>query len=221
MTIEGEGAPGLLTLLTWFSPAFPVGAFAYSHGLEAAVAQGRVTSAGALFDWVETLVLEGSGWNDLVLLAEGMRRAEARDAAGLDELAELALALSGSAERREETRALGEAFGRASLPWGAAGAPRPYPLAVAERAAASGAREGDILAAYAHAFAANLVSAAVRLVPLGQSEAVAVMKRLEPVIAGAAHRAGMSTLDDLGSSAILSDIAAMRHESLPVRLFRT
>jgi urease accessory protein len=213
--------PGLATLLTWFSPAFPLGAFAYSHGLEAAVAEGRVGDAASARGWIETLLEAGSFWNDLVILAEGMRLAEKGDEAGLTELSDLALALAGSAERRMEAEALGTAFATAASPWAGEIAPDAFPVTVARAAHASGAATDDILLAFAHGQAANLVSAAVRLVPLGQSEAVRVLHDLEPSIREAAWRAAASGLDDLGSRALLSEIAAMRHETLTTRLFRS
>lgn len=214
-TITTADDSGLLTLLTWFSPAFPVGAFAYSHGLETAVAEGVLTSAEAVGEWIEHLLVSGSGWNDLVLLREGLR-ADA-DA----ELAELAESLAGSAERRAETLALGAAFASAVRPWAGEGMPAAYPVAVARAAQGLGLPVRTVLTAFAHGFSAGVVSAAVRLVPLGQNDAVVLLRRLEPVLAEAAGRAEASTLDDLGSSALLSEIAAMRHETLRTRLFRS
>lgn len=208
------------TLLTWFSPAFPIGSFAHSHGLETAVAEGRIRDAGAVGDWIETLLLAGSGRSDLVLLAAGMRAA-VQDEGEMASLSELALALSGSRERRSETSALGTAFALAARPWAETGCERPYPLAVARAAVRVELPAADVLLAYAHAFAAGLVSAAVRLVPLGQADAMGVMRRLEPVIVQASKRAEAGSLDDLGSCTLLSDIAAMRHETLATRLFRT
>ncbi|WP_185983868.1 urease accessory protein UreF [Aureimonas mangrovi] len=213
--------PGLATLLTWFSPAFPLGAFAYSHGLEAAVAQGGVRDGASTRGWIETLLEAGSFWNDLVLLAQGLRLAGEGDEAGLAELSDLAIALAGSAERRLEAEALGTAFTAAVRPWAGEITPGAYPVAVARAAHASGAARDDVLLAFAHGQAANLVSAAVRLVPLGQSEAVQVLHELEPSIRDAAQRTAVSELDDLGSHALLSEIAAMRHETLTTRLFRS
>lgn len=212
-----EGAPGsLLTLLTWFSPAFPVGTFAYSHGLEAAIQEGALTDADAVADWIETLLRSGSGWNDLVLISVALRGETLPD-----DLRELAMALSGSMERRAETLALGDAFARAVRPWAKVDPGLPYPVAVALAASQAGFHRGDVLTAYAHGFASGLVSAAVRLVPLGQSEATAILKRLEPVVAAAARSALDAGLDDLGSRSLLSDIASMRHETLATRLFRS
>ncbi|WP_279482032.1 urease accessory protein UreF [Aureimonas sp. SK2] len=208
----------LLKLQTWLSPAFPIGAFGYSHGLEAAIAAGLLREASACHDWIESLLRHGSGWNDLVLLAAAHRAAH--DPLRLAEIAELGTALSGSAERRRETSDLGEAFAAAAAPWGET-ATMPYPVAVGALAAREGVPLGSTAAAFAHAFAANLLSVCVRLVPLGQREAVAILHRLEPVLEAAARHASASTLDDLGSAAILSEIEAMRHETLETRLFRT
>ena len=217
----------LLRLMTWLSPSFPVGGFAYSHGLESVIAEHRITDAATLTDWLRTLIARGSGWNDLVLFAEAYRATVAADAARLDAVSDLAIALAGSMERRAETRALGAAFGAASLPWQGADeaaadlSDAPYPVAVAGLAAGAGIPLRDALTAYAHGFAANLVAVATRLVPLGQRQMVVVLRQLEATQIEAAQRAEHATLDDLGSSSILSDIAAMRHESMTTRLFRS
>ncbi|KAB0679285.1 urease accessory protein UreF [Aureimonas leprariae] len=209
-----------LRLQLWLSPGFPTGAFAWSHGLEAAVAEGRLGSAAETRDWLAFLLARGSGWNDLVLFAEGYRAAA--DPARLVETVDLARALAGSRERRAEILALGEAFALAVAPWDAAiPGDAPYPIAVALAAARSGIPLGQALVAFAGAFAANLVSAAVRLVPLGQTGATLILRELEPAILAAAARAAASSPYDLGSAATLSDIAAMRHETLRTRLFRS
>ena len=209
----------LLRLLTWLSPAFPVGAFGYSHGLEAAIREGAVTDAAALWAWIAGLLEHGSGWTDAVLFkaAHGV----AGDKAALAEIVELAEALAPSLERRRESLGQGAAFLIAARAWG----PQPLDGAVAYSVAVGavcGAAQVALevaLAAWLHAFAANLVSVAVRAIPLGQTNGVAVIAELEPVILATAARAAQSSLDDLGSAAILSDITAMRHETLGLRLF--
>jgi urease accessory protein len=126
-----------------------------------------------------------------------------------------------SLERRRETLGQGEAFLIAARAWGdtpLAGAVA-YPVAVGSTAGALGAPVEAALAAWLQAFAANLVSVAVRAVPVGQTQGLAVLAELEPILLATAARAAASTLDDLGSCAILSDIAAMRHETLDGRLF--
>ena len=205
----------LLRLMTWLSPAFPVGAFGYSHGLETAIREGAVHDADTLCAWIAGLIEHGSGWTDAVLF----RAAWSADAAGLAEIADLAEALAPSLERRRETLGQGEAFLIAARAWGptALTGAVAYPVAVA--ASAAGIPVEAALTAWLHAFAANLVSVAVRAVPLGQTDGVAAIAGLEPIVLSTTARAAVSTLDDLGSSALLSDIAAMRHETLDVRLF--
>ena len=216
---RGEGA--LFRLLTWLSPSFPVGAFGWSHGLEQAIADGTVTDAATLTDWITGLVEMGSGWSDAVLFAEA--HAAADDPDRLAEAADLAAAMAVSAERHAETLGQGTAFLNALVAWpdirANLPADAPYCIAVGAACGLGGVAGEQALTAWLHAFAANLVSVALRAIPLGQSQGVRVLAGVEPVILATAARAAVSTLDDLGSCAILSDIAAMRHETLQPRLF--
>lgn len=210
-------AAALAKLHAWLSPGYPVGAFAYSHGLETAIAEGAVDSAATLERWLQDLLRHGGGWSDAVLLAAAWR--DPQDG----EPEEMARALAPSRERLLETEAQGTAFATTTTAaWpGAEIAPAPYPVALGRAARLHGVGLPEVLSLSLQAFAANLVSAAVRLVPLGQTEGQAVLARLLPVIGEVAEAAAGSTLDDAGSAAIASDIAAMRHETLPVRLFRS
>jgi urease accessory protein len=219
-TMPTEGR--LLRLVSWLSPAFPIGAFGYSHGLETAIREGAVRDAATLSDWIAGLLEHGGGWTDAVLVKTAWSAATAEDARALDDIAELAEALAPSLERRRETLAQGKAFLEAVAAWD----PPPigeaaYPVALGASAGAAGVPLEPVLTAWLHAFAANLVSVAVRAVPLGQSDAVAVVAGLETVLLRTAARAAGSSLDDLGQCAIRSDIAAMRHETLDGRLFVT
>jgi urease accessory protein len=211
----------LLRLMTWLSPAFPVGSFSYSHGLETVIRDGTVSTADSLSAWVSGLIEHGSGWTDAVLFKAAWDATVAGDATGRAEIAELAQALAPSLERRRETLGQGEAFLTAARAWGqpVLNGAAAYPVAAGAVTAGANIPLGTALTAWLHAFAANLVSVAVRAVPLGQTDGVTVIAELEPIILAAAARAKASTLDDLGSSALLSDIAAMRHETLDVRLF--
>jgi urease accessory protein len=213
MTTEAN----LLRLLTWLSPAFPVGAFGFSHGLETTIRDGRVHDADTLEAWISGLLEHGGGWTDAVLFAAAW--AAAWDPDTLADLSELGEALAPSLERRRETLGQGEAFLTAVAAWGEPPLRGRVPYCVAVGATAAMVPVESALTAFLHAFAANLVSVAVRAVPLGQTQGVAVIAALEPVILATAARAAVSTLDDLGSAAILSDIAAMRHETLDGRLF--
>lgn len=207
----------LLLLLTWMSPAFPTGAFAYSHGLEWAIDTGTVNNAATLKDWIADLLTRGSGWNDAVLFA----RCWEEDASALNELA---LSLATSRERHLETSQLGRAFRIAAGVFAPAVLEEEeiaYPVAAGSACAAMGVQKADALLAYLQGFAAALTSVAVRLVPIGQTAGLEVLRDLAPVIANAAGRASSATLDDLGAITISADIAAMKHETQRSRVFRT
>ena len=212
-----------MKLLTWLSPAFPTGAFAYSHGLEWAVEAGDVTSEAALLPWLEDVLRHGAGWNDAILLRHAYR---AGDVAALAAVAEVATATAAGRERRSETLGQGEAFAIAARVWGAPlleGLPGavPYPVAVGALARAHAVGEDAAALAYLHGFAANLVGAAVRLVPLGQTAGLRVLAALEPAVQAVAAGSAALTLDDLGGACFRADLAAMRHETQYTRLFRT
>ena len=215
----------LLRLLTWLSPSFPVGAFSYSHGLEWAVEAEEVRDRASLLAWVEDIVTSGAGRNDLVLLAEAWQAATAQDASRVSAVAELAVALSPSSERALETEAQGEAFRQAvGTAWPEATCELqgvPYPIAVGVAAAGCGVALTPALTGYLHALAANLVSAGLRLIPLGQSDGVRILAALEAPILAQTEWAADSSLDDLGGFSMIADIASMRHETQYTRLFRS
>lgn len=232
-TPMSSDAQGLLLLLAWMSPAFPIGSFAYSHGLEQAIAARHIARADDLREWLADLVARGSGWNDAVLFAR-CRQDEPHT------LNTMALALAASHERWLETTQLGRAFSKAAavfLPSHASGAGGhgvgpmavmpgeageiAYPIAAGSACAAMGIAKREALLAFLQGFASVQISVAVRLVPLGQTAGLLVLRDLMPVIAETAARAETATLDDLGSITLLADIAAMRHETLEPRIFRT
>ena len=209
----------LLTLTQWLSPAFPTGAFAYSHGLERVVAEGKVTDAATLQAWLEGILRHGAGWQDAVLLAVGLR-----DGADLDALDALARALAPSAERLRETLDQGQAFSRTvSALTGQTLPPRPLPVALAEAVgrAALALPPALVIALYLQAFTGNLTTIAVRHVPLGQTEGQSVLARLAPLLTALAARAAGATLDDLGGAALAAELAAFEHETQDIRIFRT
>ncbi|TPK94859.1 MULTISPECIES: urease accessory protein UreF [unclassified Mesorhizobium] len=214
----------LLRLMAWLSPAFPVGGFAYSHGLERAVHDGLIADRKDLAGWLETLIEMGSGWNDAVLFAESWRRA--RDGGDLNEVVALAEALAGSQERHMETMLQGAAFLQATAAWsppvlGRLPADCPYCVAVGAVAGSGGIDLAQALSAFLQAFFSNLVQAAIRLGVVGQTDAVALLAGFETSAIDMAAHAAASTLDDLGGAAFMSDIMAMSHETQYSRLFRS
>lgn len=223
MTID-DIRQSLLRLMTWLSPAFPVGGFAYSGGLETAVREGHVTDAAGLKDWLETALRHGQFHNDAVLLTEAWHAHGNTER--LAEVADLARSLAGSAERYLEITAQGDAFVEAATAWspqlaGTLERETPYAVAVGTVAAANGIDLHATVVAWLHALTSQLVSAAIRLGVLGQREAMVLLAELEPRVLEAARQAQSSTLDDLGSATVIADILSARHEHLHSRLFRS
>ncbi len=182
---------------------------------------GDVGDEAALTDWLEDVLAHGALWSDAILLRHAHKGED------LHALAELAEALAPSSERRLETLAQGAAFALAAQPWPAAAvadwgdAPLPYPIAVGVLAAAHDVGADDATLAYLHAATANLCSAAIRLIPLGQAAGLRVQAALEPAILATETATRAATLDDLGTASWAADVAAMRHETQYTRLFRT
>lgn len=214
----------LQRLLTWLSPAFPVGGFAWSQGLETAIADRRVSDAASLKDWIGGALAHGSARTDAFILAHAHRGHG--DAAVLMELADLAIALSAARERLAESTQTGDNFALAARAWPSdvyARLPRPcpYPVAVGAVAGAQGIGLGETLIAYLTAAVHQQVSVAVRLVPLGQTAGLQVMAGLEAAVAALAETAATASLDAIGGIAYAADVAQMRHETLEPRIFRS
>lgn len=227
---EGEAA-ALYRLMTWLSPAFPVGGFSYSSGIEWAVEAGDITDIATLTDWLDAMLSDGSGFCDATFLVHAYRAAEADDDVALRDIAELASAFVPSRERQLETASQGRAFidiSRAA--WDADGldamvaacrTPLVYPVAIGVVAAMHGVPLAPTLHAFLHALVSNWISAASRLIPLGQTDSQRVLVRLEAAVAATANRGLNATLNDLGSATFRADLASLRHETQYTRLFRS
>ena len=221
----------LYRLMAWLSPSYPVGAFSYSSGLEWAVEAGDIKDADSLRRWLAVVIAEGGGFCDAVFFVNAYRSLAEPDDRALRTVAELAAAFAPSKERHLETTAQGAAFiaaTRAAWPCAALDrlarawdGPVAYPIAVGVAAAGHGIALEPALHAFLHASTANLISAGVRLVPLGQSDGQRVLAALEPVVQASAQRAVLAALDDIGSAAVRADLASMRHETQYTRLFRS
>ncbi|MBI0164230.1 urease accessory protein UreF [Bartonella sp. M0283] len=217
-----QGDASLLRLMTLFSPVFPVGGFAYSHGLEQAVHENSIQNAEDLFDWLDALANHGSLHNDVVLIAEAWRSTD--QGKSIIALVELANANTASKERFLEIDLQGRAFCTSVAQTGFSKEiykALPYPVAVGVLGHQLEISLSSVLTAYLHTFLSNLVQAAIRLVPLGQSDGVKTMAKLERTILAITENSDKLTLDNLGSCCFLSDIMAMRHETLYSRIFRS
>lgn len=218
----------LYRLMTWLSPSFPVGAYAFSHGIETAVEAGRIHDAASTREWIDDLVRYGNGRSDLVFLAEAFDASG--DLASLEEIADYCRAFQGTSELRLESMAQGRAFLDVSAetwPSPTIDAARqgieamPYPVAVGLVAAEHGIAKEQAMHAFVHAFIANLVSAAVRLVPLGQTDGQRITAALESTALEAVTSALSLDRHTVSSATINSDIVSMQHETQYTRLFRS
>jgi urease accessory protein len=226
-------------LLAWCSPAYPTGAFSYSHGLEWAVETGAVTTLESLLDFITAVLMRGGGRVDAVLFAHAWRAADQPESiwrhsarAQLRDLAELAAAFRATSETALESHQPGAAFLDVTLKaWphprlhefaaDVRGQPTAHCVAVAVACAAHGIELAVALAAFVQMIAANLVSAGARLIPLGQTAAQIAMARLAPIVAAAAAAALTVTVDDVGTCAPVLDLCSMHHETQYTRLFRS
>jgi urease accessory protein len=228
--VEGCGLPAV-TLMAWLSPSFPVGSFAFSHGLEWAAEVGDVKDVASVTSWIGALLDSGGPNNDAILLAVAWRAIRDRDRTTLGSANALAIGLAGSRERRLETVAQGNAFLETVIAaWGAEAIATAredlspdvaYPIAVGITSAAHQISLTVTLEAYCLAVVQNLMSALIRLNALGQTDGQRAIAALLPKARSLADRAQHSTLDDLGGASFRSDIAALRHETQYTRLFRS
>ena len=205
-----------LTLTQWLSPAYPVGAFAWSHGLERAVGRGDVASAHDLQDWLTCVFEQGAGRSDAILLCA------AHGADDVAPIAELAAALAPSLERRNETLQQGAAFAATTRAvWNLDVPDMAYPVAVGRAAGLIDLPIRPTVQVWLQTFASNLVQAAQRLMPLGQTEGQRILAALGPICIDVGTQASKAALDDIGSATFAVDTASMQHEAQYSRIFRS
>lgn len=228
---EGADSAALYRLLAWLSPAYPVGGFSYSSGIEWAVESKDVIDRATLEDWLAAVIETGAIFCDAVFFVHAHRATAQHDWPLLHRACEWSAAFCASAERFLETTAQGRAFAHAtSEVWPCAAleklaslwdGPLAYPVAVAVAAAGHGITEKPALEAFIQALTATAISAGVRLIPLGQTDGLRIIAALEGAIAATAKRAATVALDDLGAASFRADLAALHHETQYTRLFRS
>ncbi|TAJ31087.1 MAG: urease accessory protein UreF [Reyranella sp.] len=222
----------LYRLLAWLSPAYPIGAFSYSHGVETAVEEGLVKDRASLVAWLDSVLRQGTGAVDGALFAAAWRAADAGDWPLFDKIAERAAAWRGTSEMALESRQQGGSFlSITRTAWAhealdaaheRLGGELALPVAVALAAAAHGIALDQALAGYLHAFSANLISAALRAVPLGQTDGQITLAALEGAVRDTTQAAmDVESLDEVGTATPLLDWCSLRHETQYTRLFRS
>jgi urease accessory protein len=224
------GESGLLLLQAWLSPAFPVGGYSYSHGLEYAVEAGALNNRAALQNWIEGILLFGAGRTDALLIREIHRAVTAQEFERCDEIAAFAAAFRGTSELALEASAQGAAFLKALLAgWPELVAAEPlrqwkrpvYAVAFGAAAAVAGIAVRSAIVTYLHAFCSNLISAALRLMPIGQSDGLVCLAGLSKTLPSLADALELVPFDDIGAAALMVDFCSMRHETQYTRLFRS
>lgn len=202
-----------LTVMQYLSPAFPVGTYAYSQGLEQAITDGHVTDPASLNLWITAILTHGSARMDALLLAHGRHD---------DDLSDLSYAFATSAERHTEMREQGAAFGQIIATMTGQTPPAlPYALALAHATRSLDLPTAEILALYLQSLAAQLISVAVRFVPLKAAEGQKLLSTLAPLITDLARLYATEPLTALSSATLGADLAQMRHETLDVRIYRS
>jgi len=236
MNDEGPGLPvlALLRQQSWLSPAFPTGAYAYSHGLEWAVEAGDVRDRKSLVDWLEADLCHGSGRNEAIFFGEAWRCTVDDDRPRLLNVAERAAVFRGTSELALESSQQGTAclatlrrvWPDSTLDWlSEALSERHLPPALAIVLGVRSAREGIpiriALAAFLQSYLSSQVNAGVRLVPLGQTDGQLAIAELEQAVLVMSAEAEKTMFDDLGSAAFMLDLSSMAHEAQYTRLFRS
>ena len=206
----------LITVMQWLSPAFPIGGFAYSHGLEWAINKGYVSNREELQNWISDLLEYGSLKNDAILIKLVLQGSDPK------EINELAMALCPASERLSETQLQGGAFCKIMREvWSLEIDELTLPIALALAAKNESIDQNLVVPAYLHSFCSNLISVAMRLIPIGQTDGQKTLRELSPLISDSVRAVAKSDKDDLGSACFLSDVSAMQHEYLQPRVFKT
>jgi urease accessory protein len=225
---QGLGQEGtILPLFAWLSPSYPVGCYAYSHTMEWVVEAGDVTDEATLVAWLIDLLTLGLGRNDAILLSHAYRAIEQSDREALETVNELALALSPSAELYLETSQQGRSFLDATLAAWPSSQLLPlegdvgFPVAIGMAAAAHGIPLPITSQAYLFGLVQTLVSAAIRLAPIGQTAGIRVSAALAGIVQDVAQQGMALTLGDIGGSTFRADLGSFHHENQYTRLFRS
>lgn len=218
---------GLLHLIWLASPALPIGGFSYSEGLEAGVDTGLLATESGVGDWLSDQLVLSLGRSDLPLLAQAIAAWRNNDRARIQALTTWLLASRESAEFRAQT----EQMGRSLVEWlrlqhpqvdaAFAGIAPTYPVAFGYAAAQVPASVRDGCLAFAFGWAENMVSAAVKAVPLGQSAGQRILARLAHEIPAVVEEAlGLPDADRMAFTPMLAILSA-QHETQYSRLFRS
>ena len=226
--------PGLLRLQTWHSPTFPIGSYSYSHGIEWAVEAGNIIDRATLVDWLQADLCHGSGRNEAIFFSDAARSATTGDCERLLAIAETAAAMRGTPELALESSQpaaaclmlLSQVWPDVVLHWLSerlreCGVRPSLAVLLGIQTARQGIPVAAALPLFLQSYVANFVIAGVRLIPLGQTDGQLAIAELEEAVLAVSAEARTATTEDLGSAAIMVDLASIAHETQYSRLFRS
>jgi urease accessory protein len=225
-TTTATGIDAALLQLIWLaSPALPVGGFSYSEGLEAAVDAGLVRDEATAADWLADQLHLGLARSDLAVLAQAVDAWRRGDSGRIRALDQWVLQTRETAELRQQTEQMGRSLVewlKAVHPQQVPAAPAPtYPVAFGRAASAGAAAPRDILLAFAFGWAENMMQAAIKSVPLGQSAGQRILLRLAAEIPAAVDLALALGDDERQAFTPMLAILSAQHETQYSRLFRS
>jgi urease accessory protein len=228
----------LLQLIWLASPALPIGGFSYSEGLEAAVDRGLVTNEGTATAWLVNQLHLSLSRCDLAVIGAAIGAWKDVDLARIAALNAWILQTRETSELRQQTEQMGRSLvewlrtvrpelveGPAAR-WASSGSARTetsltYPVAFALAASASSAPARDCLLAFAFGWAENMMQAAIKSVPLGQSAGQRILLQLAAEIPAAVDHALALPEDERQAFSPMLAILSAQHETQYSRLFRS
>ncbi len=218
-----------LAILQLASPALPVGAYSYSEGLEILIENGTITNIENLQHWLKSELLYGSIRLDAAVMVRGFHAVQLGD---LEALKRWNLWLS-AARDTEELRAASWQMGRSLMQLlgklepeilpvvNTVGYPGNYAIAFAMACAHWDINIQAALLAYLHSWANNLITAGIKLIPLGQTAGQELLLGLQPLLTTTVGEILTMADDDLGCCNWGLSLASMQHETQYTRLFRS
>jgi len=218
-------------LLTWFSPSFPIGAYAYSHGLEYAIESKTVKNTSDLFDWISDFLNYGTCYNDGIIISNAYDAVLKNNITELEKISLIAKAFKPTKEISLESYQQGISFADAvSKSLNSKKFDKlikilnkniSYVIAVACAGGVCNINKLDLVNAYFHAFISNLISAALRLMSIGQTESQILILKFKKEVELLTNKILLNSLDGIGSSVFVGDWSSARHEKQYSRLFRS
>jgi len=219
-------ANALLRLLQLSSPSLPIGAYAYSQGIESAVHSQIICDEMTALDWLNSVLINGLASNDLALITHAYQSWQDSDLDSITELSQLSLAIRETSELKEEDRHLAKALLRLAEPLGLEypveiKTSASYPVVYAYFIHNWSISLEDALLAFAWSWLENQIAAMIKLVPLGQTQGQKLLLAMDKSLSTAVKKSLTVPVSRIGSSLPNLAILSSQHEIQYSRLFRS